>query len=119
MEKIYLYMGRRDKRGLKILTIFSGNSLARTRIEDIKVLRLPSAVENSLVKITHDNRFLWEVWMESASNYTELKEKLRKRGYKNLPMRLDQMYHSITQTLNPDLKSFEKKPKKMLQRNKK
>jgi lysylphosphatidylglycerol synthetase-like protein (DUF2156 family) len=29
---------------------------------------------------------LYELWVESASSYQELKERLKERGYSNLPM---------------------------------
>lgn len=86
MQKIYLYLARRDKTAVKILCIFQGDSIPPTRVPDIKDLNLPPALEGKVGTTAFQNRFLWEVWIESAENSGELKKSLLKRGYKDLPM---------------------------------
>jgi hypothetical protein len=117
MEKIYLYLGKRDKKGVKVLTVFSGSKLPRSRVEDVKSLHLPDSLEIGLIKTIFDNRLEWEVWIESAKNFGELKDRLNKRGYKHIPMHTNSIYPQISKAI-PDISGFAKKSKTMLQRNK-
>jgi hypothetical protein len=122
MSKIYLYMGRRDKKGVKILSVFPGINLPRSRVEDLRDLHLPSLMENAISKTIHENRFLWEVWMEGAERFDELKKRLEKRGYRNIPIHADQIHPAIkysqsgVRTIAPNLVPFDKTKNKMLQR---
>jgi hypothetical protein len=84
---IYLYLARRDKKGIKILTAFKGDKIGRTSVSDIKKLGLPEDLAQSISSTVHENRMLWEVWLESADNFNKLREKLIKKGYSNLPIK--------------------------------
>jgi len=64
----------------------NGNSIITSRVTNISELKLPQLWDSQIKKIVHDNRMLYEPWIESAFNYKELKERLLGRGYKNLPM---------------------------------
>jgi hypothetical protein len=124
MEKIYLYLGRRDKKGIQILSIFPGTSLAPARITDVKNLHLPPALEAAVANTAYTNRFLWEVWVESATNFRTLKEKLSKRGYQNLPIQANPIhptgiYCKKNQKIIPDTTCLKKKTDVMLERNSK
>lgn len=37
-------------------------------------------------KTIHEHKFYWEVWLEAAESYIALKESLKKRGYRNIPL---------------------------------
>ena len=85
-KKIYLYLARRDKMGMKILSVFSKNqTLLPTRVKDLKQLNLSQQLHMEISRTVQKERMLWEVWMESAPSYIELKKSLKKRGYRNLP----------------------------------
>ena len=79
-----MYLARRDKKGVKILNVFWGD-VPPTRVKDIKALNLPSHLERQVIKRVHKERMLWELWIDSAEDFTELRESLKRRGYKNLP----------------------------------
>ena len=70
---------------MKILNVFRG-SAPPTRVKDIKALNLPGDVERQVSKQAHKERMLWELWIEGAENFIELRKNLKKRGYKNLPL---------------------------------
>ena len=112
----YLYLGRRDKKGVKVLTVFGSQNSPRIRVEDIKSLHLYPSLETSLEKTIYEHRFLWEVWIEGANNFEELKEKLKQRGYRNIPMHAEQT-HPIKQNTIPYIKKS--KNNTMLERNSK
>ena len=50
------------------------------------MLKLPLTWQNQIQKIIYDNRMLYEPWLESAGSYEELKERLKERGFKDLPI---------------------------------
>lgn len=84
MEKLYLYLARRDKKGIKILTINKGQCLP-TRLTDLTVLGLPHNSLTELHNIVYENRMEWELWAESSPSYHDFRERLAKRGYTNIP----------------------------------
>lgn len=88
-KNLYLYLARRDKKGIKILSMFDASKrqvIPATRIIDIKTLNLSSGLEASLSHTIYENRMLWEVWLESANDYEQLKQMLRQRGYTDIPI---------------------------------
>lgn len=61
------------------------------------MLKLPQVWESQIQKIIHENRMLYEPWIESAKSYEELKQRLKDRSFINLPMgavpMINMMYH--------------------------
>ncbi len=83
---IYLYLARRDRSSVRILCKLRGYEINASRIQNVDTLGLPPDWTTALNQIIYDNRMLWEPWVESADTYEDLKDSLRLRGYKNLPM---------------------------------
>lgn len=83
--KLYLYLARRDKSDVKVLMTFPGPSYPATRIQNIKDLKLPDEVERELGRTIHENRMLWEPWIEGIDGYDSLRKSLMGRGYRNVP----------------------------------
>lgn len=86
MSKLYLYLGRRDKKGVQVLTVLNGDAMPPARVADLGILQLPHEVKAELDSLIYGNRMEWEPWLQSANSYQELKESLQKRGYSNLPV---------------------------------
>ncbi len=86
MESLYLYLARRDKKGVRLLATLNGKQSAATRLGDIRTLQLPAAMERELADVIYENRMYWEPWIESAASFKDLKSKLSGRGYKELPI---------------------------------
>ncbi len=85
-KKLYLYLARRDKKGLKILNTFlHDEDCPPLRVTDVKTLSLPKNMEAEIASATHEHRMLWEVWIETAADYAALKASLQSRGYTQLP----------------------------------
>jgi hypothetical protein len=82
---VYIYLQRRNKSDVRIIgTISSSQEIKASRLNEIDHLGL-SAGDRSELKMTLMNYLLdWEPWIESASNYHELRERLIKRGI-NVP----------------------------------
>ena len=84
MGKLFLYLGRRDKKGIRVIASLKGDKVAPTRLSDLKILKLPASQRSDFEKIIYDNRMMWDAWIESASSYEDLRLKLIGRGYKNV-----------------------------------
>ncbi len=77
---IYLYLARRDKMGVKLISTIPGHCLP-ARVANTHTLQLSLAQLESLNKIVHENRMLWELWMEGAENFETLCDALHHRGF--------------------------------------
>jgi len=106
--KLYLYLARRDKKGIRVLSVISGNDyFPPTRVKSIEELGLPDKMESIISKEVLENKMLWELWIEGAENYIALRNALKKRRYKNLPL----SYSSICQEYEKKVYAPSEKPK--------
>lgn len=99
-EKLYLYLAKRDKKNVKVIMTLQGLKILPSRVEDINKLRLPSDIIPELQTILENHKMEWELWIEPAVNFGDLRNKLEKRGYHNLPHRADPL-HSASSFNNP------------------
>lgn len=83
---LYLYLGRRDKGGVRILAKFSGRPQLAVRVGGLAPLQLPVGWDAQLSQIIFDSRMLWEPWIESADVFDDLRASLKIRGYLNIPV---------------------------------
>ncbi len=84
--KLWLYLGRRDKKGIQIITIFTGHYQPPTRLTDLKGLNLLPAWQSEIESIIFNNRMLYETWIESQDTFADLITSLKARRYSNLPI---------------------------------
>ncbi len=109
--RMYLYLGRRDKKGVQIVTVLDGPKVSPTRLADLSVLNLPVQMAESVGQIIHDNRMYWEPWIESANSYMELRQALLKRGYRDLAISSRPIYEG-TSLYSPPVADTSKVPPK-------
>jgi hypothetical protein len=83
---LYLYLAKRNKSQIKILSVLRGGECPPIRVTDVKKLSLPLSLTAKLEKQIHEDRMQWEPWIESAESYTALAKSLQKRGFKSLPL---------------------------------
>jgi hypothetical protein len=119
MNKLFLYLARRDKKGMELLASFSKNiKCPPTRVKNIKDLTLPSNLEAEITKIVYEKRMLWELWIESSEDYKTLCNSLTKRGYKNVSHSAVPNKRIDKKDSNPSLRpNIIKKIKTMLRKN--
>lgn len=92
-QKLYLYLARRDRKGIMLLSTFPAPKDVRpTRVADINSLNLPPKLTKEITETVHENRMLYEPWIESANSFGDLKNSLKKRGYRNLPLNQSPMH---------------------------
>jgi len=92
MDKIYLYLAKKDKRGIKLVMVLQGKKTSATKIEDINLLRLKANLLPQLSEIIEIHRKEWNLWIESAENYNELTKALSKRGFVNIPVKSEPLH---------------------------
>lgn len=117
MSKIYLYLARRDKKGVRILLIINGSNQAFTRVSDLKLLNLPTNVYNNINSVIFENRMLWEPWVESADSFEAFRKHLDNRGFSGLPLAEKSILNNKFITNKIDLSSLPKR-KTMIRKSK-
>jgi hypothetical protein len=108
---MYLYLGRRDRKGARVVMVLDGPETHPVRITNLKSINLPDAVFNSVEKIVYDNRMYWEPWVESAESYEVLRQNLHKRGYSDLYPSCKPLYDGSS-LLCPPVADMAKHPSK-------
>lgn len=83
--KVYVYLAHRDKFGINLIGILNSHQNLHNKIEDIKILKLPIDIENKLSKIVSEHKRKWDLWIETCESYNLLIQKLKNRGFKNIP----------------------------------
>lgn len=92
-----------------------------SRIDDVKQLQLNPEWEVKLSKIMHENRIDWELWVEYATDYQDLRRKMNARGITGIPPSFNFMMSDMASYNNPETVSAKNisKTKVMTQRGSK
>jgi len=61
------------------------NAVTMPNADSLDALDLPHTWSTRIRKTVKDNKLEWELIMETANSYQELKKDLRGRGYRNVP----------------------------------
>lgn len=86
-SSLYVYLARLDKKGMKVISAFPfGQKVYATKVSDIDKLNLNPELSEKIAKEVYENRMMYELYLESADSFEDLKASLRKRGYSSLPM---------------------------------
>lgn len=83
---IWVYLARRDKTSVEILTVLRGREVLPVRIPDLDILGLPQVWKVEMRRLIEERKMEWELWAESAEDFDTLRERLKKRRYTNLPI---------------------------------
>lgn len=112
MKRMYLYLANRSKSGMKLVTILQTSTTICSKLTDVKTLNLPQMWERKITQIIHENRMHFEPWVETASDFNQLKTKLAARGYTNLPATssplLSMQAYSSAPVAQPSIKTTQK-----------
>ncbi len=82
---IYLYLAGRNKKGMKLVTLFQGQC-PLTRLTNVAVLDLPRPWHQAIEDVIRKEQMRMEAWIESAESPQELQRQMKSRGYKDLPI---------------------------------
>lgn len=97
-NQIYVYLAKRDKSSVRVIGEFDyATKVYPTKLDQqaIASLNMNPQAASVVSKEAWNNRMDYELYMESASSFEELKSSLRARGYSHLPN------HQISTGLNP------------------
>ena len=87
MSKLYIYLANRNKDGIKILNTSSCSTIYNsTKINDVYKIGLEPSLEEKISNYYNKFKMSWDLIIESADSYKNLKDSLKKRGYYNLPL---------------------------------
>ncbi len=114
---LWLYLARRDKSNVDVLTVLQGREQLPVRLNDLSVLNLPQNWMAEMQKLIKERKMEWELWIESSPTWDELRTKLKKRGYSNLPINGQPLF-TRTSFLTPPEINVNRLPeaKKMIKR---
>ena len=84
----------RNKKGMKLIATMKGDETKSSRIQDISTLKLPEKWFDEINQIINDHSDLYDVWVETANDYNELRKRLVERGYSNIPQGASPLLHS-------------------------
>jgi hypothetical protein len=86
-SSLYVYLARLDKKGMKVISAFPfGQKVYATKVSDIEKLNLNPELSLKIAKEAYENRMMYELYLESADSFEDLKASLSKRGYSRLPV---------------------------------
>ena len=111
--KHFLYLCRRDKKGVLLLLILSGDKIPKTYVDNFDNIGLPENIRFKLDNYYIPLRFHWQIVIESDDNFDSIKKRLHKNGYKNIQFDNSPLFLNLESI---KLKILEKMPKKMLQK---
>jgi len=115
LKILWLYLAKRDKKGVKILSKLYSRDIGPIPLEDLKLLNLPSSWYGKVKSYIDENLLYWQPWIQTATSFDELKANLKVRGYSELPANGKPMV-LVTPTLFVNSNFFEKQ-KIMLRKN--
>lgn len=125
MNNLFVYIAKRDKQGIKLLWNTNiDKEVSPMRLENFNLLGFNNDFQLEIQKVIKKNKMNWDVWIETAANYQELRNSLISRGYKSVPgfhtPKLSQIKKIKEMNIGGINKAIGKlKPiRKMIQRNK-
>lgn len=97
-NKLYVYLARRDKKGIKILGSFEhASKIYPTKVsqEDLPRLNMDPRTHSEISSALEENRMEYELVLETAESFDDLKSSLSRRGYTRIPGAGGQFSHSL------------------------
>ena len=82
----FLYLAKRDKKGIILLSYFEGQKVSKTfvkSISDIGLIEKDAQIIQEFYKKYHMD---YQIVFESAEDFKSLKQKLLEKGFTNLPL---------------------------------
>ncbi len=99
----YIYLAKRDKKGMKLVTVMPTEKTILPTQFNPALLELPQVWRAELEKLIHSNRMSYEAWIETTGSYEELRQNLKGRGYSALPITPSMMMSLSKQMQTPQL----------------
>lgn len=88
MNQIYVYLAKKDKKGIKTIASFSSNIKCyptKVELENLDQVQLASSIKNTIYEEINKNKLIYDIYIESSDSFENLRKSLLERGYKNIP----------------------------------
>jgi len=105
-NQIFIYLARRDKKGIKLITNFPNTTFCyptKINYEKLLNLNLSKNILNFTKTEFEKNKLLYELYIESATSPIEFRSSLIKRGFKNIPLQLINLRINEKSKINEDV----------------
>jgi hypothetical protein len=119
LTNIWLYLARRDKSEVKVLTVLQGEEQSPARVGDLALFQLPTTWHVELNQQIYDSRMLWEPWVESAETFVDLRKSLKSRGYSGIPVSGRPSYAGTKMIISPVVNTSHLPKKKVMLKKRK
>jgi len=113
--KHFLYLCKRDRKGVVLLLTLNGNQIPKTFLFDFEKLGLPDRIKEKCENYYVPLRLNWQIIIEYSNSFEEIKKRLHKNGYSNIQLDNSPLFINL-ETSNQNI--FEKIPRIMLQKKK-
>ncbi len=88
--------------------------IAKTsRLTNLSSLNLPKPYQDAIEQVINQHKMLYETWIEPSSTYLELRNRLIKRGYRNVSPAEDPIISNMLENIEKleiNTKNLNKKP---------
>ena len=87
-NEMYIYLAKRDKSSVRFIGGFPYPSKVyptRIRPEEVASLNMAPQTTSLVSREANENRMEYELYMETASSFEEIRSSLSRRGYAHLP----------------------------------
>jgi len=100
-SRMFIYLARRDKKGIKCVGSFEYDKKCfPSRITNLENSLLSNEIKRTIYNELNKDKYIYEVYAETASSFNELKESLMRRGYTDLPLQQFSIITGPNQTIS-------------------
>lgn len=106
MNRIYVYLARRDKKGIKLISSFSHKAVCyptKINIKNLSKTQLSNKIQEKISAEFNKNNLIYEIYIESATSANEFRKSLINRGYRNIPLQQFSISINNNPQINEDL----------------
>ena len=82
-ETAFLYLQKKNKLGVQLVAKAGTAKLLPTKLNDLSILRFEASKQAEIERLVLENKQQWDLWIESASSFSELQTKLQLRGVRS------------------------------------
>lgn len=82
----FLYLAKRDKKGIILLSYFEGQKVSKSFIKDVSEIGLSEKNTKIIQEFYKKYHMDYQIVFESAEDFKSLRQKLLEKGFTNLPL---------------------------------
>ena len=100
-NQMFIYLAKKNKKGIKCVASFSYDKKCfPSKITNLENSLLSNDVKKIIYQELNKNKYIYDIYAETASSFEELKKSLMRRGYTDLPLQQFNITIGPNQTIN-------------------